>query len=324
MATQANPVVEEPKPTEQEITDTYIEKRLAGETTDLPVPPPTVEETIKPPEPEPVVETPQMKDVMAVDRFLEERKANRRGGKQARIDQLTREKAELESAKKELEEKAKTSPEAPKEEPKPPEVVVPPVVEAAKPTEVPKERPKLEDFTDANDYHAAMALWAVEQSKPVPKIEQAPPSAAPTPQVLQVRQEEFDKFLERGKQFIAGHPDFNTKLEAAHVRGLTLSEQARVAITRLAAPEVAYWLASPENDLAARQLMRLDEGMQVVEIGRIAERLAVSPADFVSNAPAPGTRINGNARNELPLSQIQDTDEYIRRRKEERRTRRGR
>lgn len=306
---EPNVLVEEPKPTEQEITDSYIEKRLAGETADLPIPPPTVEETIKPAEPEPIVETPQMKDVQAVDRFLEERQVRRkRGGAQAKIDQLTREKTELEAKTKELEAKVPAV-EPAKEGPKA-EAAVPPVVEAAK-SEA-KERPKIEDFTDANDYHAAMALWAVdERAKAVPKTEQAPIA----PQVLQVRQEEFDKFLERGKAFVAGHPDFNTVLEAAHVRGLTISEQARVAITRLAAPEVAYWLAKPENDLAARQLMRLDEGMQVVEVGRIAERLSVSPADFVSNAPAPGTRINGNSRNEVPLSQITDTDEYIRQRK---------
>lgn len=104
-----------------------------------------------------------------------------------------------------------------------------------------------------------------------------------------------------------------------------MSEEARTAITRLAVPEVAYWLAKPENDLAARTLMQMDALQQVVEVGRIAERLKVSPADFVSNAPQPGIRLSGaNAVQDVPLNELTDTDEYIRRRKMERRNGRGR
>lgn len=296
MGTPATPVVEPEKPP-----------------VEVPAPTPVVEPppTTPPPEPEAGSEA----DRQAVDAYLtvrDEKKRRERGGKQAKIEQLTREKHEAE------EKAAKAEATAKEAQAKAEELAKKVPVEAPK-TVTPevKPRPKMADFTDVEEYHGAMALWAVEQR-------QAPAAAlTPVPEppkTLEVRKEEFDRFLERGKTFVAGHPDFNATLEAAHIRGLTMSEQARVAITRLAAPEVAYWLAKPENDMAARKLMEMDAGMQTVEIGKIAERLAVKPSDFVSNAPQPGTRLTGgNARPALALNEITDTDEYIRARKAERR-----
>jgi len=256
-------------------------------------------------------------DRQAVDAYLtvrDEKKKRERGGKQARIDQLTREKHEAEEKAAKAEADAKVA------QLKAEELAKKVPAEAPKPASTePKPRPKMAEYTDVEEYHAAMALWAAEQ-RPAPA--QAVPTttpAAPAPDTK--RQEEFDRFLERGKAFVVSHPDFNDTLQAAHVRGLTMSEQARQAITKLAAPEVVYWLAKPENDLAARNLMRMDDFQQVIEIGKIAERLAVKPSDFVSNAPQPGTRLTGGtARPELALNEITDTDEYIRQRRQQRRT----
>ncbi len=338
------PVAQPPSTTEavplseQEITDTYLEKRMDGEVDNLPVPPPTIAETIAPPsEPAPEVpDTPETKEIAAVDSYLEERKERKdvkrkaRGGKQTkideRIDQLTKEKAAAEEKAAALEaEKAHT--------PIPPGTVSEQVakVEEAKAvaeatpivTSEPKPRPRMNEFTDADEYHAAMALWAVEERART-TAKTAPPVVEPAkePEYLKVRKEEFDRFLEKGKTFMVSHPDFNETLQAAAVRGLTISEQARIAITRKAVPEVAYWLAKPENDLAARTLMGMDELEQVIEVGKIAERLSVSPSDFVSNAPTPGVRLTGgNTRSTIPVTQM-DTDDYIRMRRQERRGRR--
>lgn len=299
------PVVETPAPTEEQITETYIEQRKEGKTEDLPVPPPAI--------PEAKTEDVTIPEQQTVDAYLAERgerERKRRGGKQARIDELTKEKAELEervaTEAKKAEEATKAVEEAKKLIPVP-ETKVPEALKGA---------PKMEDFgTDANAYQAALGLWVAEQSKPAP-VEKAP-EASP---VSTLRKEEFDRFLEKGKLFISKNPDFNTTLEAAHIRGLTMSESARVAITRMALPEVAYWLAKPENDMAARAFMQMDDFQQTVEVGKIAERLHVSPSDFVSNAPPPGTRLTGsNVRADLPLNEISDTDEYIRQRKLQRR-----
>jgi hypothetical protein len=291
-------IVEEPKPPAPE-----------------PTPAPVVEPVV-PAEPAKAPEPGSDADRQAVDAYLtvrDEKKKHERGGTQARIKQLIKEKSELEAKTKEAEAKAIEA------QQKADELAKKVPAEAPKPASAePKPRPKMAEYTDVEEYHAAMALWAAEQRPAPTQAVPTPTPAAPAPDTK--RQEEFDRFLERGKAFVVSHPDFNDTLQAAHVRGLTMSEQARQAITKLAAPEVVYWLAKPENDLAARNLMRMDDFQQVIEIGKIAERLAVKPSDFVSNAPQPGTRLTGsNARPQLALNEITDTDEYIRARKAERR-----
>jgi hypothetical protein len=241
-------------------------------------------------------------DQQAVDAYLEERKDRKRGGRggvQARLDELTR-RTHLAEAK----------------------------------ASVLSRAPRAEDFSDFNEYQAASTLWAIEEkarggvavtveTKPAP-VAAPPPSEAPARAHLQVRKQEFDTFLEKGKRFVAGHPDFHEVMGQAAARGLSLSEAGRIAITSQAVPEVAYWLARPENDATARSIMQMDDFGQVVAISRIAERLAVKPADFISNAPAPGIRLtNGNTRSTLPISEL-ETDDYIRQRAQEKRAARGR
>ena len=298
MSTSAAPLVEEPKPVTPEPVAASA---------------PVVEPVVPAKEPEPGSDA----DRQAVDAYLtvrDEKRKHERGGTQARIKQLIKEKSELEAKTKEAEAKAAEAQQKAEELAK----KVP--AEAPKPISTePKPRPKMAEYTDVEEYHAAMALWAAEQRSAPAQAVPTPTPVAPAPDTK--RQEEFDRFLERGKAFVVSHPDFNDTLQAAHVRGLTMSEQARQAITKLAAPEVVYWLAKPENDLAARNLMRMDDFQQVIEIGKIAERLAVKPSDFVSNAPQPGTRLTGsNARPELALNEITDTDEYIRQRRQQKRT----
>jgi hypothetical protein len=319
----------EPEVKERQETDAYLEQRAKERNAP---PPPVVIDTTKPATPEELAAAipeplkgksaeeikavldqaipPEMVDRQAVDAYIAEREHSRRkqrGGKQAKIEQLTKEKHEAEEKAAQLEkektELAAKAAEKPAEVQKAADTVV----------EVPKAQPKMADYTDVDKYNADMALWAAASTKSVPV--EAP---KPTP-INGLRKEEFDKFLEKGKAFVVGHPDFNATLEAAHVRGLTMSERGRVAITRLAAPEVAYWLAKPENDLAARTFMKLDDEMQAIEIGKIAERLAVRPSDFVSSAPAPGIRLTGTTNNTVPLNEVTDTDEYIRLRKQAKR-----
>ena len=326
-APKAEVKAEEPKPTPEQVDEAYLEARKEGKTADLPVIEPTIKEEVRPPVD---VAPPDAPSPSETDQYLEQREQARqekrkrkaRGGEQARIDELTKKAADLEREKDEL---AKKVAEAAKpKESEPVKAVEAPKAEEKPPVAVPKQQPRMNEFENVDDYHAAMALWAADERAKTATKEPPQPAANSNPTYLQVRKEEFDKFLEKGKAFVAGHPDFNTTLEAAHVRGLTLSEAARIAITRLAVPEVVYWLARPENDLAARSLMGMDDLQQVVEVGRIAEKLAVSPTDFVSNAPAPGMRLtNSNTRSTVPISQL-DTDDYIRMRKEQRRAGRGR
>ena len=313
MSTLAMPIVEvPPEVKERQETDAYIEQRKK----EREAPPPEVKIETTTPAVEPAKPAAEVvKEVVeeVTDDYIRRRnfdakaKRKNRGGVQARIDELTKKTAELEAKVEKPPEPAKV--EAP---------VVPAVVEV--PKAEPKAAPKMADYADIDKYNTDMALWAASQTRPAAVEAPKPAAEPPKPEpILQVRQEEFDRFLERGKQFIVSHPDFNEVLQAAHVRGLTMSEQARMAITKLAVPEVVYWLARPENDLAARTLMKMDDFQQSLEIGKIAERLTVRPSDFVSNAPAPGVRLNGTTRTEVPLNEITDTDEYIRQRRQARR-----
>jgi len=81
------------------------------------------------------------------------------------------------------------------------------------------------------------------------------------------------QFIQKGQKLIQLHRDFNDTLQDAHDYGLTISAPAVAEIVRLGAPEVAYWLAKPENFEAAHGLMNMESDQQVVRIGQIAKKL---------------------------------------------------
>lgn len=163
------------------------------------------------------------------------------------------------------------------------------------------KRPLREDFPgDANgttEFTRQMAEWVIRQQEKI--IARPAAAAVPPPQVDPAREAElkkdYDDFLEVGREFMKRNADFDEVLDGAAKRGLTLDNQAQMAIIRLKAPEVIYWLAKPENDAAARAMMKLDGIGQIAEIGRIQERLKVHPEDFVSRAGEPGKRLTGSA-----------------------------
>lgn len=178
------------------------------------------------------------------------------------------------------------------------------------------KRPVKEEGQSDADFSQKMAEWVIrQQEKITPKVAPVVEPPKPDPAQVQVRKEEFDGFLENGKNFISRYPDFNDTLEAAAKRGLQMDNQAMVAIIRLKAPEVAYYLAKPENDAVARKFMQMDGIQQVAEVGRIQERLSVHPNDFVSNAGHVGPRlVNGNSRADIAPAEM-DTDAYLAKRR---------
>lgn len=261
-----------------------------------------------------------------------ERKRKERGGAQVRIDQLVKEKAELE---KKLETKPVTEIPKPAEPPVVPPVaavppvatpVVPPVAapvaEPAKPAEPPKEdlRPKPADFAGdnaASEYDVALTQWVMRHTEKVkPKPVETP--AAPVPAVDPTRQAEFDSFAKAVTTFTVEHPDYVESINAAVKKGIVIYDPAAATIMKLEAPHIAYWLSRPENELAARRFSALDAHQQMMEVVRIDERLkTVNPKDFVSNAPPPGTRLTGSSFNgNFSLAELSenDSEEYIRRR----------
>jgi hypothetical protein len=84
------------------------------------------------------------------------------------------------------------------------------------------------------------------------------------------------RFQEKGRKYANLRKDFNDRLQAADDGGLTISTPAVAEIIRLGVPEVAYYLASPENFEAAHALMNLTDDQQVVQIQRLAKQLEES------------------------------------------------
>lgn len=82
------------------------------------------------------------------------------------------------------------------------------------------------------------------------------------------------------KKLLAVHPDAAETLRKADEHGLTMSPEAVHEITRLGVPEVAYWLARPENQEGAAALMNLPPHAQVVRIGQLAKQLKESGQPF--------------------------------------------
>lgn len=292
-----------------------------------PVEVPAVPDTPVVPVPEPPSEAAET-DAYIAER--KERKRKERGGAQVRIDQLVKEKAELEK-------KLETKPLTPVTEiPKPPPVVPPtaapvvppvaaaPVTEIPKPAEPPKEdlRPKPVDFAGdnaASEYDVALTQWVIRQQEKVKAKPVETPATPATPAVDPTRQAEFESFTKAVTTFTAEHPDYVESINAAVKRGIMIYDPAATAIMSLGAPHVAYWISRPENELAARRLSAMTAIQQVMEVARIDERLkAVNPKDFVSNAPPPGSRLTGSSFNgNFSLAELSDSDpeEYIRRRK---------
>jgi len=256
----------------------------------------------------------------------EEARKERRGGVQYKIDKLTKQATE---AKKSADEMAAKLAAMEQKQAVPPVVATPAVAPAV--PDKPDPRPKREDFQDDTSHTTAIAEWVVrQQNKIVGAAVPVTPAAPEPPKEIQFNpqdpvhvqlKKEFDGFLFAGQDFIKRNPDFNDRLNAASAKGLTLNNQAQRAIIRLAAPEVLYYLADPQNEQEARKLMNMDGDGQIVEIARIAERLKVKPSDYVSSAPPPGQKnlTNGNTRATIPRDQM-DPDDYIKMRIQERRS----
>src|SRR5258708_36943273 len=99
-----------------------------------------------------------------------------------------------------------------------------------------------------------MAAWVVRQQEKIVATKPAPAAAVPAanPAKEAALKADYDGFLEAGREFVKRNTDFNDVLQKATERGLTLQNSAMMAIIRLKAPQVAYFLAKREKDAVAR------------------------------------------------------------------------
>lgn len=286
------------------------------------------QEPVKPPEQVPVPE-PTVQEHIAQRKADMARERGEKGGVRQRIKALTKESADATAAAQAAAKAATDAAEAAKKmaESKPA-----PAAEQPKPFD--KARPVFADYvatgkaSATEDYYADLAAWNVEklaaEGKIIPKIEPkpavqaAPAEPAVDPELMKQATAVLDTFQSKAKQFQESHPDWTQTLVKAGERGLNLSNANQAVILQLDnGPEVAYWLAKPENEAKAREIMTLSPMKAGIELARLSVRLEVNPAQYVSGAPEPPVRLtSGATRNTLPLdSPDVPMRDYIRRRK---------
>ncbi len=89
---------------------------------------------------------------------------------------------------------------------------------------------------------------------------------------------ENEQFVTRGREFVKTHPDYFDVLNDAEARlknvsGPTLPEDAADEIKKLARPDIAYYLALPENQPEAQVLLSMKGERARDKIRRLASRL---------------------------------------------------
>jgi hypothetical protein len=89
---------------------------------------------------------------------------------------------------------------------------------------------------------------------------------------------ESEQFVTRGREFVKTHPDYFDVLNDAEARlknvsGPTLPEDAADEIKKLARPDIACFLALPENQPEAQVLLSMKGERARDKVRRLASRL---------------------------------------------------
>ena len=184
---------------------------------------------------------------------------------QKRIDQLTREKRELDEAF-EAEYNARIAAEAKlKDALKEPETA-PVKAEEAK-------RPRLSDFKTAEEFDTAMDVYEAQQRK---SIQAQAEQAARAQAAIERSNEELNKRYEQAKEEIGG--DFEEVIKAANESKLAPPEHIQAALREGEyGVHVAYYLAKNPDEL--KRLEGLSQVRAVAEIGKLEMRFAKSAED---------------------------------------------
>lgn len=169
------------------------------------------------------------------------------------------------------------------------------------PEPIAEPRPARDDYASPEAYDAATDQWAARgaelaaarartetEAATKAAAETAARTAAETAQADFVARTET-AWQERRTKAIAETPDF---IEVTESDAVAISEPMGFAIkTADNGPAMAYHLG--KNPAEAARIMALPMGLQMVEMGRLAERLATPSRTVVSRAPAPISPIAG-------------------------------
>lgn len=223
----------------------------------------------------------------------EKPKPKGKGGFQNRIDKLTKDKYDLMEKVERLELEAKDRAAG---------------KEAARAKDEPK-KPKMDDYDDLESYVNALSDFNTQQKIAELKAKESEESEQ------QSLREIYDSYNEKVAAFSAEHDDFE---EVVGRPDLKIPQGVQLAILEMDnGPEVAYFLGS--NPDICKKLAEMRPVSAVVQIGKIAAKLeSPSPkAKPASTATEPIKPVSGSARSARPLSEVDDADEYMKRRRAE-------
>jgi hypothetical protein len=218
--------------------------------------------------------------------------AQKKGGVQKRIDELTRERYEAERRAQHWEQQARQAAQVAQSAQQQPE----------------KPPPKIEDFQDINSFFQARDAWVEERAVARLRQEQAQERQqhqsqqqhdAATVQVLQ----QAERFKASEAEVAEKYPDYHEAVQTPVMQQL---KAARPDITRTVidsphGPEVVYFLG--KNPQAAIALAQMTPFAAAREIGRI-EQMFMQPKGQSTSAPPPVRTVGGNAVAERSLEKM--------------------
>ena len=223
----------------------------------------------------------------------EKPKTKSKGGFQKRIDKLTRKIYELEG---ELERRGSLAGNSAATEPAKSKA---------------KAKPDINTFQGTvAEYEEALAEWIVET-----KLAEAENKRKQQAEEERTKSA-FDSYNRKVAAARAEHDDWDEVVGNPDVK---IPQVVQVAVIEMDnGPDVAYYLG--QNPEICDELMEMSPVRAVATIGAIADSLADDepsspPPKRKSNAPEPITPVGGSAKSARPLSEINDADEYMKKRR---------
>jgi len=175
-------------------------------------------------------------------------------------------------------------------------------------TNAPDGAPKRADYASDEEWLDARVDWRAEQ-RDKRNAEQ---------ERQQRDQSVHATYMERADHFTAEHPDFNEVVNGIRMAPDVAPGVQAAIMGRPNGAEVAYYLG--QNPDVCEELSQMNPADAVAEIGAISYELMpkkTSPTP-VKRVPAPLTPVGGSSRVAQNLSDIEDTDAWIARRRLER------
>jgi hypothetical protein len=210
-------------------------------------------------------------------------------GVQKRIDELTREKRELERRNHELAMAALRRGETP----------------AGNQNQGAGKEPKPEDFTSYNDYLTARETWNESRllAKAREQLRNEMRAAAET-QTRTQRQKAYSDAVEKAAE---RYEDYD---EVVHNRDLQISPAMAEVIMEAGekGPDLAYWLGSHPEDSA--RIARLNPVAAARELGRIEATLTTPQPKKTTQAPEPPKTVAGKDTATKDMERM-STDEWM-------------